>query len=179
MGRALSEAVMAPHKYHFITHWQMQAHKDEVLAIFNDAASLPRWWPAIYLNVRMLAPGDKHGIGKRVALHTKGWFPYTLRRNFVVTDVSPDGSTLVAEGDFSGRGIWTFVQNGEWLGNGPWWAKPGARIAQAGRRGRSAGATPADANRRYPVAHPRSGPPSQGELVRLRFEFRQAERLPQ
>lgn len=106
---------MAFSQYHFITHWQMKARKDDVIAIFNDAESLPRWWPSVYLDARLLAAGDENGIGKRVALYTKGWLPYTLRWNLVVTEVSPDGSTLVAEGDFVGRGIWKFVQDGQWL----------------------------------------------------------------
>jgi hypothetical protein len=54
-------------------------------------------------------------VGKRVSLYTKGWLPYTLRWQFRVTESSPSGFTLVAEGDFVGRGIWTFVQEGEWV----------------------------------------------------------------
>lgn len=106
---------MAANDYHFMTHWNLKARQDEIIAIFNDAESLPRWWPSVYLEARVLAPGDGDGIGKRVDLYTKGWLPYTLRWRFVVTEILPDGSTLVAEGDFVGRGIWTFVQNGEWV----------------------------------------------------------------
>jgi hypothetical protein len=50
-----------------------------------------------------------------VDLYTKGWLPYTLRWQFRVTDVRDDGFTLVAQGDFEGRGIWTFKQNGPWV----------------------------------------------------------------
>lgn len=106
---------MAANSYHFITHWHLKARQDEIVAIFKDAASLPTWWPSVYLEARILDPGDANSIGRRVDLHTKGWLPYTLRWQFVVTDVSPSGSTLVAEGDFVGRGIWTFTQNGEWV----------------------------------------------------------------
>lgn len=106
---------MAANDYHFITHWRLRTRIDDIVAIFNDAASLPRWWPSVYLDARVVAPGDAQGLGKRVDLHTKGWLPYTLRWQFVVTDVSPSGSILVAEGDFAGRGIWTFVQRGDWV----------------------------------------------------------------
>lgn len=104
---------MATNDYHFITHWHMKARAEDVIAMFNDVESLPRWWPSVYLETRIFAPGQANGLGKRVDLHTKGWLPYTLRWQFVVTDVSPTGSTLVVEGDFVGRGIWTFAKDGD------------------------------------------------------------------
>jgi len=60
----------------------------------------------------VLEPGDEKGLGRVVSLYTKGWLPYTLRWDFRVTDVRPDGFTLVAWGDFDGHGIWTFQQDG-------------------------------------------------------------------
>jgi len=105
---------MAANEYHFITHWQVKAALREVVDIIGDAESLPRWWPSVYLDVRVLEPGDADGIGRRVSLYTKGWLPYTLRWSFRVTEANaPHGFTLVAEGDFVGRGVWTFAQNGE------------------------------------------------------------------
>ena len=106
---------MATNGYHFITHWHVQARQEDIFEVFNDAESLPRWWPAVYLEARVLANGDENSVGKRVDLYTKGWLPYTLRWQFVVSEVTPGGSILVAEGDFVGRGIWTFVQDGEWV----------------------------------------------------------------
>ena len=41
--------------------------------------------------------------------------PYTLRWQFRVTQVRADGFTLEAWGDFDGRGIWTFEQDGPWV----------------------------------------------------------------
>lgn len=106
--------IVSSNEYHFITHWQVQAALGEVVDIIGDAESLPRWWPSVYLQVRVLEPGDSNGVGRRVALYTKGWLPYTLRWSFRVTEANaPHGFTLVAEGDFVGRGIWAFKQNGE------------------------------------------------------------------
>src|SRR5215207_8002342 len=107
---------MASNEYHFITHWRVKAELQEVVDILGDAESLPRWWPSVYLEVHELEKGDEHGIGKRVSLYTKGWLPYTLRWQFVVTESnSPHGFSLAAEGDFIGTGTWTFVQDGEYV----------------------------------------------------------------
>jgi hypothetical protein len=105
---------MSTNDYHFITHWRVQATLQEVIDILGDAEQLPRWWPSVYLEVKTLAEGDANGVGKRISLYTKGWLPYTLRWQFVVTESNaPHGFTLVAEGDFVGRGIWKFAQDGD------------------------------------------------------------------
>lgn len=107
---------MASNDYHFITHWRVEGTLEEVSDILGDPLSLARWWPSVYLDVHVLEPGDERGVGRRVALYTKGWLPYTLRWQFVVTDVRyPHGFSLEATGDFIGRGIWTFAQDGPWV----------------------------------------------------------------
>jgi hypothetical protein len=98
--------------YHFITYWRVPGTVEEVAAVLADERELPRWWPSVYLTVQRLAPGDEHGLHKEVALHTKGWLPYTLNWAFRVSEVHPNGFTLQARGDFVGRGIWTFVPDG-------------------------------------------------------------------
>jgi hypothetical protein len=106
---------MATNDYHFITQWRVQGTLDEVSDILGDPLDLPRWWPSVYLEVNELEKGDKHGVGRVIDLYTKGWLPYTLRWKFLITDVRRDGSTLEATGDFNGRGIWTFEQDGPWI----------------------------------------------------------------
>lgn len=106
---------MASNAYHFITQWRVEGTVKEVADVLSDAADLVRWWPAVYLRVKVLEPGDEYGLGKVVDLYTKGWLPYTLRWSFRVTEVREDGFTLVAWGDFVGRGIWTFEQDGPWV----------------------------------------------------------------
>ncbi len=104
---------MASNDYHFITRWRVRATPPEIADVFGDAAGLARWWPSVYLDVEELAPGDPQtGMGKQIGLNTKGWLPYTLRWEFEVSEVRRDGFTLVARGDFEGRGIWTFEQAG-------------------------------------------------------------------
>jgi hypothetical protein len=100
--------------YHFITRWQIpDTTIDEVFAILADPTALTRWWPSVYLDAQILKPGDENGIGREIALFTKGWLPYTLRWDFTVTEVQrPTRLALAARGDFVGRGIWTLVQMG-------------------------------------------------------------------
>ncbi len=106
---------MATNDYHFITQWRVKSTIKEVSEIIGDAQGLTRWWPSVYLDINVLEQGDEYGGGKVVDLYTKGWLPYTLRWQFRVTEVRSDGFTLVAWGDFDGRGIWTFEQDGEWV----------------------------------------------------------------
>lgn len=107
---------MASNSYHLISHWRVEGTVEEVSAILKDTAELVRWWPAVYLEVRELAPGNERGIGKVVSLHTKGWLPYTLRWQFRVTESrEPFGFTLEATGDLVGCGIWTFTQDKRWV----------------------------------------------------------------
>ncbi|HXG91732.1 MAG TPA: SRPBCC family protein [Blastocatellia bacterium] len=107
---------MAANEYHFITRWRVEGAINEVADILKDAASLPRWWPSVYLDVQVLEPGDEEGIGKVVSLYTKGWLPYTLRWQFRVTESRyPEGFGLEAWGDFNGRGVWSLEQDGEFV----------------------------------------------------------------
>jgi hypothetical protein len=106
---------MATNDYHFITHWRVESTVDEVTKIIGDPLSLVHWWPSVYLHAEVLEPGDEHGLGRVVSLHTKGWLPYTLRWQSRVTEIQQNSFTLVASGDFDGRGIWTFEQDGPWV----------------------------------------------------------------
>ncbi len=104
---------MAANEYHFITRWHVQSTAREILTILNDPVGLARWWPSVYLDVKVLEPGDATGVGRVVSLYTKGWLPYTLRWQFRISQVQANGFTIVASGDFVGRGIWTLQQEGE------------------------------------------------------------------
>lgn len=96
--------------YHFVTTWRVPATDVEIVEILSDAAALPRWWPAVYLDVRVLEPGGPDGVGRTVSLWTKGWLPYTLRWSFRVSRAdAPHGFEIEAMGDFVGRGIWTLT----------------------------------------------------------------------
>jgi hypothetical protein len=105
---------MSDNVYHFVTHWRVHGTCAEVSDILENSAELPRWWPSVYLEAEVLCPGGEHALGQEVRLFTKGWLPYTLRWDFTVSEVRyPHGSRIEARGDFVGRGIWTFVQDGD------------------------------------------------------------------
>jgi hypothetical protein len=107
---------MRTNEYHFITGWRLPGKVEEIADILSNAPDLPRWWPAVYMEVHETKPGDKDGLGKEVSLYTKGWLPYTLRWQFRVIESNyPHGFALEAWGDFIGRGEWTLRQDGEWV----------------------------------------------------------------
>jgi hypothetical protein len=102
--------------YHFISRWRVDGTCGEVADVLGDPIALPRWWPSAYLAVHELAPPDANGVGRRARLHTKGWLPYTLTWELEVVEmVYPHGFTIVARGDFDGRGVWTFEQDGPFV----------------------------------------------------------------
>ncbi|MCC7371860.1 MAG: SRPBCC family protein [Chloroflexi bacterium] len=104
---------MPANEYHFLTHWRIEGTIEEISEILGDAESLPRWWPRVYLNVKVLEPGDERGVGRVIQLLTRGWLPYTLRWSFrLVENREPHGYTIEAFGDFVGRGAWTLNQDG-------------------------------------------------------------------
>ncbi len=106
---------MAANRYDFKTRWRLRATVEEVHRVLEDPHDLPRWWPSVYLAVSELAPGGKDQIGREIELFTKGWLPYTLRWTFKVTENNGRRLALEARGDFAGRGVWTFDQDGEWV----------------------------------------------------------------
>jgi len=99
--------------YHFVSRWRVEGTCGEVADVLGEPLALSRWWPSVYLKVEELRPPDARGLGRRVRLHTAGWLPYTLQWEFEVVDSRyPYGFTILASGDFDGRGEWTFVQDG-------------------------------------------------------------------
>jgi hypothetical protein len=100
-------------EYHFVTTWRVQGTTGEVADVLRNPLDLARWWPAVYLAVKELEPPDEQGLNQRVRLHTKGWLPYTLRWDLRVTSSRyPEHFGIEATGDFVGRGVWTFTQDG-------------------------------------------------------------------
>ncbi|MDD7836002.1 SRPBCC family protein [Paenarthrobacter sp. AB444] len=99
--------------YEFQTVWRVAGTREEVVDVLGDASTLPQWWPAVYLDVTPVSPGKPDGTGNAVDLHTKGWFPYTLRWRLTLTEpVSLHGWTFTGTGDLNGTGAWKFETDG-------------------------------------------------------------------
>jgi hypothetical protein len=100
---------MASNDYCFLTRWTADAPVEDVYTAMINGMEYVRWWPQVYLAVHETNPGGEHGIGKAADLHTKGRLPYTLHWRMKVIETNyPLGFTISAEGDFVGRGVWTF-----------------------------------------------------------------------
>jgi Polyketide cyclase / dehydrase and lipid transport len=111
-----SGLLMVSNEYHFITRWRIKGTTDELFEVISRPLDYPRWWPSVYLRTEEIDAGDKNGIGRRIRLHTKGWLPYTLLWESTSTEsVKPQRLAIRADGDFVGRGIWTFEQDGEFV----------------------------------------------------------------
>jgi hypothetical protein len=96
--------------YHLVSHWRIQGRPAEIYQVLEDTADLARWWPAVYLSVKQVEPGDTNGIGATFDLQTRGWLPYTLRWQLrIVEKKRPRRIVLEAKGDLTGRGIWTIT----------------------------------------------------------------------
>ena len=110
------DSVELANSYHFVTRWRVEGCREEVAEILDDVSALPRWWPAVYLDARVVEEGDQDGVGRVADLWTKGWLPYTLRWRFTsAARRGAEGLSLQAEGDFCGVGTWTFTQDGDWV----------------------------------------------------------------
>jgi hypothetical protein len=105
------------HQYEFLSRWRVEGTCGEVADILGDPLALHVWWPSVYLSVEETRPPDApSGIGRRARLHTKGFLPYTLTWELEIVETRyPYGFTLVANGDFDGRGVWTFEQDGRFV----------------------------------------------------------------
>jgi hypothetical protein len=98
---------MSANEYHFVSRWRVEGTIEEVAAVLDNAPDLVRWWPSVYLSVKQAERGGP------VELITKGRLPYTIHWWFRVAESNlPHGFSIEAWGDFEGRGVWTFEQDG-------------------------------------------------------------------
>lgn len=106
---------MLTNQYQFLTRWRVEATPAEVYRILEDTPGLVRWWPAVWLTVEEVHPGNEERIGSVYQLTSKGWLPYILTWSATTTAKEfPTRIALEARGDFHGRGVWTIHPNGSW-----------------------------------------------------------------
>jgi hypothetical protein len=109
---------MATNQYAFLSRWRVEGICGEVADILGEPLALAQWWPSVYLEAQEIAPprASSDALGRRVRVLTKGWLPYTIRWEFeVIESRYPYGFAIAASGDFDGRGVWTFQQDGAFV----------------------------------------------------------------
>jgi hypothetical protein len=105
-----------PKEFHIPTTWRVQGTAAQVYEILSKPREFPRWWPEVYLAVREVRSGDAGGLGRVVALSTKGWLPYRLEWEAEMIAASkPNRMSIRARGDLEGRGEWRLEQHGDWV----------------------------------------------------------------
>ena len=109
---------MASNAYHFTTHWRMQStERGDIQEYEQRRRPEERWWPSVYLDVQVLEPGDKQGMGRVVSLYTKGWLPirpYVGNSAWPMCPIRPVLRSRRSK-TFTGRGVWRFEQDGDWV----------------------------------------------------------------
>ena len=107
---------MQPREFHIPTTWRVKGSAAQVYEVLSKPREFVRWWPEVYLAVREVRAGDANGVGRIVALRTKGKLPYTLEwQAEMVAAQKPQRMSIRARGDLEGRGEWELRQDGEWV----------------------------------------------------------------
>jgi hypothetical protein len=96
------------------TTWRLRGTAEQVYDVLSRPRDFPRWWPDVYLDVTELEPGDANGVGRVVALRTRGKLPYELNWQAEMTAAQkPHRMSVCARGDLAGRGEWRLRQDGD------------------------------------------------------------------
>jgi hypothetical protein len=104
---------MGQPSFALMTRWRLRGRIEDIAAILGEPERFPEWWSAVYLAAETLEPGDSGGLGRVVAVRTRGWLPYTLswQARLVAAD-RPHRWTIEATGELTGTGTWRLEQRG-------------------------------------------------------------------
>src|SRR5947209_3333159 len=116
IGESWGDGVMAAHDFHLITHWRVRSSLEEVYSILINPRDYPRWWPEVFLRAQEVRHGDAVGASRTARFNVRGYLPYSLWFQAEVVEARyPFGFITEVNGDFNGRGIWTFQKAGPWV----------------------------------------------------------------
>jgi uncharacterized protein YndB with AHSA1/START domain len=97
--------------YELVTHWSFASPVRHVWQALRRPEEWPLWWKGV-VTVQQLERGDANDVGAYRRMVWRGALPYRLAFNMrtvrVVTHSVIEG---VADGELSGRGVWTLTQN--------------------------------------------------------------------
>ena len=107
---------MQPREFHIPTTWRIKGTVAQAYDVLSKPREFTRWWPEVYLDVVEVRPGDADGVGRIMAVRTKGRLPYELNWQAEMTAADkPHRMSVRARGDLEGRGEWEFRQDGDWV----------------------------------------------------------------
>ena len=101
------------YQYSFVTEWTFESPLENVWNEIRDVDRWPDWWKYVK-SVELIKNGgpDEIGTVRRITWSTA--LPYTLSFDTELTHMDPfrrmEG---IAHGELSGKGIWTFAQEGD------------------------------------------------------------------
>lgn len=94
---------MSANVYRVVSTWRLEAEPWEIAQILEQPTEWPTWWPAAFLQVVELDQPAGTAVGRRVAVHTKGWLPHTFKLQATVTQHRDlERCVLTVAGDFVG-----------------------------------------------------------------------------
>ena len=70
--------MLAEVRFRIVTRWQLRGRREDVARLLSEPEGFVRWWGDVCLGVSKVQAGDARGIGRVVAVHSKGWLPYRL-----------------------------------------------------------------------------------------------------
>lgn len=107
---------MSSTTFHLSTAWRVRGTVDDVYTLLSRPEDFVHWWAPVYLNVQELSAGDADGVGRTLALRTRGKLPYTLNwQARALERERPHRMVIEAQGDLEGRGEWFLSQDGDWV----------------------------------------------------------------
>lgn len=99
-----------PGGFLLVNRWTVAASCEAAFDALTDGSILD-WWSDVYLAAEDITPGDAAGIGRRVALVTKGALPYRIRWCAQTVALQrPTRIAIAATGDLVGEGVWSLEE---------------------------------------------------------------------
>lgn len=103
---------MSSSDYQLVTHWKLAAPLAAVWEELMHPEHWPTWWKGVRA-VELLEAGDADGIGAYRRMTWRSALPYELTFHMRTTRIEPQRRIEgVADGELSGRGIWTLSAEG-------------------------------------------------------------------
>ena len=99
--------------YRFLTTWLLEAPREEVWDVLEDALRWPEWWRGV-VGVEQRGGVPAGQVGSRYAIEWRSRIPYPVRFEFEVDTV--DRPALMdgrARGELEGSGCWRLFQEGD------------------------------------------------------------------